>query len=355
MKLVLKAWVCLFTFCIVLVILSIYSVPNVNEIHSVVDHRYPMSLQFLWSNITMQRDFQILNDGKYVYLLDLRQYREEFPYLQDYKCNKVSEPKNFCARSAGFVNLILAIKSQPGSFDRRHALRKTWAQPQVIEDFLINPVFLMATTSNHTQMILLEKEMLHYQDIILWDFMENHANLSLKEFCFLEWMMYNCVTDFVFKGDDDEFVYPPAIVKYLKRTPDASSFIHGNLRVHTEVLRKGKYKISYQLYSMNVLPTFVSGSGFIIPGILIPSLYRAATVLPVFPLDDVYFGFLAIKANITLKHGHGFYCWGLKFDACKYRNAVLVHSLFEYDEKGMSPEQLLDVWEKVITEENCTD
>ncbi|KAG2458564.1 ILEUB inhibitor, partial [Polypterus senegalus] len=156
-------------------------------------------------------------------------------------------------------------------------------------------------------------------------------------------------------GDDDIFVYPPAIVNYLKRTPDVTSYIHGNIRVHTDVLRGGKYKISYHLYSMNVLPTFVSGAGFIIPGILIPPLYHAATVLPIFPLDDVYFGFLAIKANVTLKHGHGFYCWGVRFDACKYQNAVFVHSLFEYDEKGMSPEQLLDVWGKVIKQENCIE
>ncbi|XP_039610053.1 corticosteroid-binding globulin-like [Polypterus senegalus] len=124
--------------------------------------------------------------------------------------------------------------------------------------------------------------------------------------------------------DDDIFVYPPAIVNYLKRTPDVTSYIHGNIRVHTDVLRGGKYKISYHLYSMNVLPTFVSGAGFIIPGILIPPLYHAATVLPIFPLDDVYFGFLAIKANVTLKHGHGFYCWGVRFDAYTDGGIVLL-------------------------------
>ncbi|XP_028660308.2 UDP-GlcNAc:betaGal beta-1,3-N-acetylglucosaminyltransferase 7-like isoform X3 [Erpetoichthys calabaricus] len=168
-------------------------------------------------------------------------------------------------------------------------------------------------------------------------------------------MTYNCVVDFVFKGDDDGFVYPPAIVKYLKRTPNVTSYVHGNLRVHSKVFRKGKYQISRHLYSMNVLPTFVSGGGFIIPGILIPSLYRAATVLPVFPLDDVYFGFLAIKANVILKHGHGFYCFGLKFDACKYRNALIVHNIIENSAKGISPRTLLNVWGKVIKQKNCKE
>ncbi|MBN3289445.1 B3GN7 acetylglucosaminyltransferase, partial [Polypterus senegalus] len=183
---------------------------------------------------------------------------------------------------------------------------------------------------------------------------EAAGHLTTHTLAYLKEMCSNQIAQ-PLDSDDDIFVYPPAIVNYLKRTPDVTSYIHGNIRVHTDVLRGGKYKISYHLYSMNVLPTFVSGAGFIIPGILIPPLYHAATVLPIFPLDDVYFGFLAIKANVTLKHGHGFYCWGVRFDACKYQNAVFVHSLFEYDEKGMSPEQLLDVWGKVIKQENCIE
>ncbi|XP_028647480.2 N-acetyllactosaminide beta-1,3-N-acetylglucosaminyltransferase 3-like [Erpetoichthys calabaricus] len=320
-----------------------------------VDNKYIIIKKNLSSAIPIQRDSQILNDGKYVYLLDFEKYREEFPHLQDYKCKMISEPKQLCGRTKSSMTLILAIKSHPDSFDRRHALRQTWAQPQVIDNFHIKPTFLMATIENKTKMAMVEIEVSQYQDILQWDFTESHTNLSLKEYCFLEWMMYNCVVEFVFKGDDDEFVYPPAIVKYLKRTPDVTSYIHGNLRVHTEVLRGGKYKISHHLYSMNVLPTFVSGAGFIIPGILIPPLYRAATVLPVFPLDDVYFGFLAIKANVTLKHGHGFYCWGVRFDACKYQNALIIHSVIENDVNGMSPKTLLDVWGKVIKQKNCIE
>uniref|UniRef100_A0A8C4RQQ9 Hexosyltransferase n=1 Tax=Erpetoichthys calabaricus TaxID=27687 RepID=A0A8C4RQQ9_ERPCA len=307
----LKVMVCL-SFNILLSIVLYWSLEDNDDIKKM------NTLKPTNTESPIQRDTQSLYDGKYVYLLDFEKYKEEFPHLQDYKCKVITEPKELCGRTKSSMTLILAIKSHPDSFDRRHALRQTWAQPQVIENFHIKPAFLMASIENKIKMAKVEKEVSQYQDILQWDFTESHANLSLKEFCFLEWMTYNCVVDFVFKGDDDGFVYPPAIVKYLKRTPN----------VHQ--VCSWKSPCPYQhLYSMNVLPTFVSGGGFIIPGILIPSLYRAATVLPVFPLDDVYFGFLAIKANVILKHGHGFYCFGLKFDACKYRNALIVHNIIE--------------------------
>ncbi|XP_029435618.1 N-acetyllactosaminide beta-1,3-N-acetylglucosaminyltransferase 2-like [Rhinatrema bivittatum] len=285
----------------------------------------------------MVRQSVVLADSNFTYLLNLSQYQLEFPYLQSYYCFLLIDQPGFCQQSCGKPLVLLAIKSQPESFQRRAAIRQTWAQVWEIGNVVVKPVFLMAMSNNSGHNGQVVEEDSEHKDILLWDFEESHHNLSLKERCFIDWLYYSCQeAEFIFKGDDDEFVNPKTVVRYVSDFVNSSTTVHGHLMVHSDVMREGKYQISKTLYPLKKYPTFLSGGGFIIPGDSIPALHNASTLLPVFPLDDVYFGFLMLAANLTYRHDARFCVSRSKQENCLFLETLVVH--------GLSPATLLSIW-----------
>ncbi|XP_056410515.1 acetylgalactosaminyl-O-glycosyl-glycoprotein beta-1,3-N-acetylglucosaminyltransferase-like isoform X2 [Hyla sarda] len=285
-----------------------------------------------------KRQSVTLDDGVFTYHLNLSHFQDEFPHLQSYNCSLIYTPRPDNGGASPL--LLLAIKSHPASVSRRAALRKTWAKPVEVMGYRVRPVFLMGLSDHNKHMELVKVEETEYGDILLWNFTEGHHNLSLKERCLLEWLHYNpSQATFIFKGDDDVFVNPAALVQYIKVNASSPSTLHGALQRHSIVLRYSKYQVSRTLFSNTKYPYFLSGGGFLFPGAAVPPLYHASLRLPVFPLDDVYFGILSLAANLTLRHENRFYVFGLKFDPCNYRRAFVVHRV--------EPDYLLRIWGQV--------
>lgn len=69
------------------------------------------------------------------------------------------------------------------------------------EGYRVRPIFLMAQVDSVGYMSVVERESEEYKDVLQWDFMEDHHNLSLKERCFLEWLHFKMPhVAYVFKG-----------------------------------------------------------------------------------------------------------------------------------------------------------
>ncbi|XP_075132174.1 N-acetyllactosaminide beta-1,3-N-acetylglucosaminyltransferase 3-like [Leptodactylus fuscus] len=290
----------------------------------------------------VRRNSVTLHDGVFTYHLNLSHFQEEYPHLQSYQCSLLYTPQ--LENEGTSPILLLAIKSHPASFIRRAALRRTWAKRLEVMGYRVRPIFLMAVSDHDKQMEILKMEKAEYEDILLWDFMEGHHNLSLKERCFLEWLYYNPhQANFIFKGDDDVFANPSSLVRYVKEHPSPST-LHGAIQRHSFVFRHSKYKISYTLHPHSKYPYFLSGGGFLFPRASVQPLYQASLQLPVFPLDDVYLGFLSLAANLTLQDDSRFYVFGLKFDPCNYQQALVVHST--------EPNHLLQIW-GVVQQAQC--
>ncbi|XP_072255358.1 beta-1,3-galactosyltransferase 5-like isoform X2 [Pyxicephalus adspersus] len=289
--------------------------------------------------IQPQRKSVTLQDEAFSYHLNYSSFLSEFPYLQSYKCSVLLTPQPQLKQNLSIPFLVLAVKTHPQSTTRRSALRQTWAKEMVIEGYRVRPIFLMALIDSIGPMNIVEEESKTYNDILLWDFMEGHHNLSLKERCFLEWLHFNMPqVDYIFKGDDDEFVNPAALVRYIKEHGTLHS-LHGAVQRHAVVLRSSKYEVSKTLFPNYKYPYFLSGGGFLFPRASVPLLYEASLKIPVFPLDDVYLGFLALAANLTMHDDQRFYVWGLNFDACRYQQALVVH--------WVKMETLVEIWKKV--------
>ncbi|XP_018109391.2 acetylgalactosaminyl-O-glycosyl-glycoprotein beta-1,3-N-acetylglucosaminyltransferase [Xenopus laevis] len=282
-----------------------------------------------------------LFDGLFTYQLNISQFQSEFPHLQNYNCSITLAPWGVQHMKTSEKLLLLAIKSHPGSGGRREALRRTWARERLINGYRVKHLFLLASSPVRGQMELVKVENQAFGDILQWDFNEEHHNLSLKERCLLEWLHHQLhrVT-FIFKGDDDEYVNPQGLVRYIGEHGSSPYVLHGALQRHSLVMRRHiKYKVSHALFPNSKYPFFLSGGGFLIPGGAVWPLYVASQTLPVFPLDDVYCGFLALAANLSYRHEPRFHVFGLNYDVCQFQGALVVHRV--------GPETLVKIWEEV--------
>ncbi|XP_075061090.1 beta-1,3-galactosyltransferase 5-like [Mixophyes fleayi] len=288
-----------------------------------------------------------LNDGVYDFHLNISQFLLEFPHLQLYQCSPLLTPPRELKNGITLPLLLLAIKSHPFSISRRWALRQTWAKAEVIGGYMVKPVFLMGQSDDNRHMNIVKLESKEYGDILQWDFEEGHHNLSLKERCFLEWLHdHLSQVAFIFKGDDDVFVNPAALVQFVEEHRSSPHVLHGAVQHHSIVLRHSKYRISTSLFPNPKYPFFLSGGGFVFPGPSVKLLYQATRKIPVFPLDDIYFGFLVLSANLTLQHSSRFYVFGLQFEECTFKRALVVHRI--------SPDYLLKIW-SAVKEAVCKD
>ncbi|KAG8429741.1 hypothetical protein GDO86_019340 [Hymenochirus boettgeri] len=286
------------------------------------------------------RESVTLHDTAFTYQLNMSTFQAEFPFLQNYKCSLKLSPRKVPEEVVSMKLLILAIKSHPSSGSRRDALRRTWANEREINGYKTWPLFLLANTQvvGHMELVKYENQM--FGDILQWDFNEEHHNLSLKEHCFLEWLNnWLPGVAFVFKGDDDIYVNPHGLVQYIEEHGCSPRTLHGALQRHSVAMRYGKYKVSVDLFPNPKYPYFLSGGGFLIPGQAVGPLYAASRRLPVFPLDDVYLGFMAAAANLTFRNEDEFHVFGLKYEVCVFKRALVVH--------GIGPEELIRIWTEV--------
>uniref|UniRef100_A0A803JV71 Hexosyltransferase n=1 Tax=Xenopus tropicalis TaxID=8364 RepID=A0A803JV71_XENTR len=289
---------------------------------------------------TYRRESVTLRDERYTYHLNMSQFRADFPHLQTYNCSVKLPPRTQPKMGNPKPTLIMAIKSHPGSTARRQAARQTWARGVEVDGYSVRPIFLIAQAESWGQMELVRLESQEFGDILQWDFTEGHHNLSLKERCFLEWLNLNVPeVEFIFKGDDDEYANPEALVLYAREHDAFPQTLHGHIQYDTRVMREAKYRISETLYPFHRFPLFLSGGGFMFPGTSVLPLYQASQKLPVFPLDDVYVGFLSLAANLTYRNDARFIVVRREFNPCLYKLALVVH--------GIQSDELVKIWKEV--------
>lgn len=251
------------------------------------------------------------------------------------------------------VFLLLVIKSSPGNFERREALRKTWAEEAEHNGVMIRRVFISGTTGEGFHKIrmnkLLELEQEEYNDILQWDFTESHYNLTLKQVLFLEWFDKKCPhASFVVNGDDDVLARPDNMAHYLQKLQDnnGSRHLFAGYVVDTHPFRTltSKYFVPVEVYEANQYPPFCSGGGIFMSRHTLSVLYRMSQSIPLFPLDDVYLAILLDKAglNVTTVAGVRTFAEDVNVetvDPCIYKNDVVVH--------GYLPTQLYIIWQRI--------
>lgn len=251
------------------------------------------------------------------------------------------------------VFLLLVIKSPPVNYDRREVLRKTWAKERLQNGVWIRRIFISGTRGDGYEKKrlnnLLELEQREYNDILQWDFVDTHHNLTLKQILFLEWMERNCPhVHFLMNGDDDVLAHTDNMVDYLKNLKDNNGSKHlyiGQLRTQQGPVRdiNDKYYVPVQVYESESYPDFCSGGGFLLSGYTAHVIYKMSHSIPLLPMDDVYIAMCVNKAGLRPEHHVGVKAFGHHgpsntdpLDPCYFKEILLAH--------GTPPLQLYFLW-----------
>uniref|UniRef100_UPI0037E9A10B N-acetyllactosaminide beta-1,3-N-acetylglucosaminyltransferase 2 n=1 Tax=Semicossyphus pulcher TaxID=241346 RepID=UPI0037E9A10B len=262
----------------------------------------------------------------------------------------LNQPRKCIAggREAGNQTLLLfGIKSIPGHFEQRQALRETWGREGIYQNGQrVRTVFLMGSPKEDDPdlSILLSFEARHFGDILQWDFHESFLNLTLKMNVFLQWTLQHCPhVTFVFSGDDDVFVNTPLLLSYLQSldSSKASKLYVGDVISTASPLRdpKSKYFIPLSFYD-GPYPAYAGGGGFVISGALLKPLYSVSHIIPFYPIDDVYTGTCFKAIGVSPEAHRGFHTFDIKKEdreyLCAHKELILTHQ--------RSPQQIKKLW-----------
>lgn len=201
------------------------------------------------------------------------------------------------------LRIVYFITSAPGHWRQRSAIRETYgsvAHP--------HPVFITGHTGDATEMQMLANEAILYKDIIVEDFVDSYWNLTLKTGFILKQFLRLCPqADFLVKADDDVFLQPHVIEQVLATA--RADQLTGALQQGALPYRDptDKYYLPYWLYNRSVLPDFLSGTTYIMPGRRVPEILETSFSVPLLNLEDVFFtGIVAQTLNLPLMRDQRF-------------------------------------------------
>ncbi|CAN7951816.1 unnamed protein product, partial [Ixodes pacificus] len=226
---------------------------------------------------------------------------DESPNVKDY----ILYPPSLCMQknSSTQLDYLIVIFSAPKNFDRRNAIRETWAS-EIKERSNSRTAFLLAKTENDKVQQAIESESYLHADIIQGTHIDHYRNLTLKAKMMMRLVLKHCSkVSFLIKCDDDTFVNVENLLKVMqrKRTDAIYGHLYANKRPYREP--SSKWYVSKEEYNGTEYPPFVAGAFYVLGGSILRRLYDASEQEPFFWLEDVFLtGFVAEKAGVNRTH-----------------------------------------------------
>ena len=225
--------------------------------------------------------------------------KEEHPKLKKVLLNE----QDLCKNKS--VDILIYFHSKWDNFDKRVALRNTWANPNIFHDISMRVLFILGRPENPNDQKKINAESRRYRDIIQGDFVDNFGNITRKSIMAIQWINQHCIkAKYILKADDDMFVNIFAVAEFLvTQIYDKDKAIMCRLRHEgsSPIIRdrKNKWFVPKEIFPNRThYPKHCSGYATLFTVNLIPELYRLSFKAPYFSVDDVYlFGYLLSQVS----------------------------------------------------------
>lgn len=245
------------------------------------------------------------------------------------------EPTSTSCTTVEEVPVIILVTSAPGHFKSRDAIRNTWAK-------YLPTYFIIGLSGIEFDGLLVDNyvEAKQYSDIIVFDFHDHYQNLTLKTALMMHWTLSRCPqAQFMFKTDDDVLVNPWTLKTVLMENRDAKllGYKHNNVLLHRD--EYNKWYIPRWLWAQDLMPQYLSGTGYLISGDYLRQILKKALNVPMINIEDIYFTYIVANMNLglTLTHDRRLNPYkpflGI---TCVYWRLAAAHSL--------SPEEMISIW-----------
>jgi len=232
----------------------------------------------------------------------------------------------------------------------RNTIRETWGNKRFVRARSMHVVFLLGQTNNEQITAVLKQEQELHGDLVQGTFMDTYRNLTHKSVLGLRWATEYCrKAKFVVRIDDDVFLNPFRLIEFMETDyKDKARHIWCIEKPSPPIHRTDTSKFNVdaeEFKGMSNYPvSYCVGAFSIITNDLIPELFEASKITPLFWIEDVYMsGMLPyIVGNVIFKQAH---------DVEGYVDADFAMNCFTKEKKcklvatyAHSPDQLCIIW-----------
>lgn len=261
---------------------NIYRKQNAHDLDLISKSRTWPSVHIDISRITLRPNFSRIINSSQVVTTVKGSYALENPEL----CSSVED-----------LDIIIIIHSSPEHFQRRLAIRSSWANDAFYKHLAtVKVLFLLGQTKDTLIQDTINREFNHFKDMLQGDFKDDYHNLTLKGVMAYKWLTERCRNArFVMKVDDDISVnmFKVFTEVYPKYKNAAMQITCNHIEPNTmPILRQNdsKWFVNENHFrGMDSFPTdYCSGFFILFTNDMIPALYESSKVTPFFWIDDVY-------------------------------------------------------------------
>lgn len=240
--------------------------------------------------------------------------------INDPKFTYLHLPKNSCTTTSKkvgsskiFIDLLIVIKSRVENFARRALIRRLWGNRTCWSSrFAIERVFSLGATSSLNLQRKVDEEFTQEGDLLQQNFLDSYYNTTYKNMMAFQWIAKYCgnARDILFV-DEDRFIYPRGIVRYLSNLSDVTrrKLLAGFVQRYPPVIRNpnNKWFVSYKEYPWERYPTFISGGAILVSAPILRDISIAMPYTAFIKLDDVFLGIIYHKLLFLPMHLKEFY------------------------------------------------
>ncbi|XP_077862651.1 beta-1,3-galactosyltransferase 1-like [Saccoglossus kowalevskii] len=231
--------------------------------------------------------------------------------------------------------LMILVTSAPDHFDRRRAIRNTWAKDRKTHnDSNWQTFFLIGNSRDSVKNRKIEDEFYEYGDILLGDYIDTYRNLTLKVQNGFKWAVENCQPQYLLKTDDDCYVNTRYFPRFLDQfNPNRDGLYAGAMFNDRGVVRdkNSKWYVSPEDYPMSVYPRYASGTGYVLSKDVLQRVVEAFSEVHPFPVEDAYTGVVVHRVGVSMLDTGRFTMYNKQWRICNYLYLLVIH--------GVTPEQ----------------
>ncbi|XP_033098040.1 beta-1,3-galactosyltransferase 1-like [Anneissia japonica] len=229
------------------------------------------------------------------------------------------------------VYLLVLVLTMHKNKNQRQVIRNTWSSPKEIEGKKIVTMFLLGNISDQTLVNLVRKENEIHSDILMEDFKDTYANLTLKTIMGMKWATMFCPqAKYVMKTDDDMFVHYGNIIKYLNSLSREmqTKLAVGKLMKSGPIRnKKSKWYMPKEWYPKNKYPPFLSGTGYIVSADVARDTYIQSQNATFLYLEDVFCATVWEQLGIVPRNMIEFHNTRIPYSICRYKKIITSHQL----------------------------
>ncbi|XP_036624895.1 beta-1,3-galactosyltransferase 4 [Trichosurus vulpecula] len=253
-----------------------------------------------------------------------------------------------CRGSGSQLFLLILVSTAPEHQEQRDAIRASWGALREIQGHLVRTLFILGEPDYSRKNIedILKWEAQVEGDIVQAAFMDSYRNLTLKTLSGLAWAARYCPNvHYVLKTDDDVYINVPGLVAELdqrgkdlkqdlqQRYPDRGGIVQGDGKaktgereledarslyppvphlylghVHWSVypsrLKGSRHQVSEVEWpsARGPFPPYGSGTGYVLSAPVLRLILRAASGVPLIPVEDVFVGVIAKRVGVAPTH-----------------------------------------------------